>query len=463
MFGFFKNTSGNVAMTFALCLLPMMVMVGFFIDFGRQESQEQATIAALDYATLATAKRLQDDPTISEPELQTYAQDFFDSGIGTTELTTYQPISLTREGDEILVSVEGKIDTTIMGLIGVKDMDLRVSNGAGIGGRRPLELIMVADVSLSMDGPGITILRTAANAMLDELYSEPDADVRIGIVPFSSYVNIGIDTRGPWLEVLDDKTDIQNRCVTDQSASEALGCTFQRTCEQSGLIGGGEENCRTQVQCPAGVDVVTVCQDVTITSRHSGCVRSRHPYPANIEDGDYSAIPIVGEILTAGATAFICKEENIILPLTDDVSIVRNKLAELTPTGNTYVPSGLMWGLRALSDIEPLAEAKLTPDNQAIILISDGANTRSISDTGRHFGTNMDAADDLTLEVCDSIKNKGIRLFTIDFGILDVETEQLLRDCATSVLDNFEADTATQLRDSLLQITGRFDQVTLSR
>jgi len=457
---FHKNTDGNVVMTFALCLFPLMILVGFFADFGRQETQEQKTVAALDYAVLATAKAFQDNPNLSEPELEAIAQNFFNADVQAPESMIYDDLVLTLMDDEIVVNVTGEIQTSIMGIIGFDELKVSAESGAGLVASSPLEMVIVADVSNSMQGPGITGLRSAANALLDELYASTNPDVKVGLVPFNQYVHIGTGITEPWLQVPSDKTSTSESCSTDQTASKAIGCSFQQTCVESGLIGGGQENCRTNTVCPSGVDAIRVCQDVTRTETYFGCVRSRHPAPANAEDGNYDDNPIIGELFT---NRFICHPENIVVPLSPDAQVIRDALSALNPDGNTYIPTGLIWGLRVLSPIEPYSQSTLPVDNQALVLISDGANTRSINGNGHHYGSNLNAANNLTLEVCDAIKDAGIAVYTVDFGIDDMATEQLLKDCATDSTHNFEADTTAQLRNTFLQISSRFNEVKLSR
>lgn len=461
MFKFARDTKGNVAMIFALAALPLIVLIGFFIDFGRQEAREQEAVIALDFAVVATAKAMQENSDLSDDELKTIAQTFFDAEISGLVDTVYDPLAFHRiDESEVLISVKGKVKTTIMGLIGYEELSVSAESAAGVGAVPPLELAIVADVSNSMQGYGITALRNAANAMLDELYAGAEQDVKVGLVPFNEYVNIGTMIRGSWLEIPPDNIRTYTKCYRDNHATRAQGCIIRQRCDDSRLVGGGKENCQTYVICPPGKSAVIKCEPATETQTFFGCVKSRHPYPANIQDRDYEQIPVVGELFGEPG---VCHKENIVVPLEANPQLIRNALRDLKPEGNTYIPTGLIWGQRLLSPIEPYGQSTLAASRQALVLISDGANSRSVNGSGQHFGKDIDQANDLMIEACDEIKAAGIALYTIDFAIDDEKTKKMLEDCATSERHNFEAKSSAELRKTFMVISRRFTEITLTR
>src|SRR5690606_17327554 len=76
-----------------------------------------------------------------------------------------------------------------------------------------VEVALVLDNTFSMsktDAKGVTklaSLKTAANALVSELMQESKADVRIGLVPYADYINIGTKYRKEsWLSVPADYT-----------------------------------------------------------------------------------------------------------------------------------------------------------------------------------------------------------------------------------------------------------------
>ncbi|MGH6875119.1 MAG: TadE/TadG family type IV pilus assembly protein, partial [Aestuariivirgaceae bacterium] len=76
----------------------------------------------------------------------------------------------------------------------------------------------------------------------------------------------------------------------------------------------------------------------------AGCVGSRD-YPLELEDSDSTPIPAISSSL-CNPTAM--------LPLTSNVNQVENWIADIQAEVNdTYMASGLIWGVRALSEREP--------------------------------------------------------------------------------------------------------------
>ena len=72
--------------------------------------------------------------------------------------------------------------------------------------------------------------------------------------------------------------------------------------------------------------------------------------------------------------------------LTNVKETITAKISAMNATGNTYIPSGLMWGWRVLSSVAPFddgvaygAMAGGETVKKALILMTDGANTTSAS------------------------------------------------------------------------------------
>jgi Flp pilus assembly protein TadG len=150
----------------------------------------------------------------------------------------------------------------------------------------------------------------------------------------------------------------------------------------------------------------------------------------------------------------------------------------------TYIPAGLLWGWHVLSDNLPYTEGSAPGDQyyeetvKAIVLLTDGDN--EVPDLGNHNGsgysaysyvtTNVSgsyrlgstptaaatALDTKTSALCTSVKNDGIRLYTITFGPLSTEVQTMMQNCAT--LDeegdrlHYHAPTSADLADIFARI-----------
>src|ERR1700759_1591476 len=87
---FFKSDRGNVAMMFALSLIPLMIGAGVGLDFARAMLVRQQMGEALDAAALAVGST----PGLSQSDAQTLAQRYFDSNY-TVDKTAYGTPAVT--------------------------------------------------------------------------------------------------------------------------------------------------------------------------------------------------------------------------------------------------------------------------------------------------------------------------------------------------------------------------------
>lgn len=463
MLRFFRETKGNVAMFFALATIPLVMVAVIGIEFSREQGHERETLAALDSTVLAAAvKRQQLD--ISDAELANFAQSYFEGNISAPENINYDRLEISARDEELTISVTGRMPSAMIGIFGKDFLEFSVSSSAVYGERSELEVVLVLDVSNSMSGARIAALRVAASGLIDNVLQSGNADIRLGIVPFNEYVNVGLDNRDAfWMDAPDDTSSTMEVCPVDEAASEAIGCTFETVCDQDGVFGGGSEGCSTVRTCPTGIDPVREeCSDVTINRIWNGCVGSR-TRPLNHQDTDFSSSPVHGLLLQDSRPCFA---ENEVVELTDDATVLQAAIQDLEVGGATYMAPGMAWGLRTLSPNAPFGGGQLhtVAGGQVLILLSDGANTRTFPDDDfEHTSDDVEQANEDTLNACEAVKAIDIEVFTIDFGIDDAETEALLRDCATSEDHALEADSASQLIAVFNDVTARLQTVALSR
>jgi hypothetical protein len=113
-------------------------------------------------------------------------------------------------------------------------------------------------------------------------------------------------------------------------------------------------------------------------------------------------------------------------------------------TGDTYIPVGLVWGWRTLSNRAPFTESAedATISNgkvrKILVLMTDGENRRAPRyPEGDHIEVGVAAeerANQLTKDVCDNIKadtESKIEIFTIAFEVTSEPIKDILRYCAT--------------------------------
>jgi hypothetical protein len=181
----------------------------------------------------------------------------------------------------------------------------------------------------------------------------------------------------------------------------------------------------------------------------SGCVGSR-PHPLNVQDGGYSTpVPGIRDV--------VCPSP--VQPLTYSRSDLATAINAMSAAGATYIPTGLVWGWRALSPREPFAQsegenrdADGNKIKKVLILMTDGENTQSPTYPA-HDGANPSVADRLTMEACDAIKATRIQIFTIAFDVTSTPIKDLMRGCASSTGLFFDAADSAQL-DAAMQAIG---------
>ena len=230
-------------------------------------------------------------------------------------------------------------------------------------------------------------LQGAANNLID-IFDDADNDnIRLSVVPFSQYMNVGTtNSRAGWLDL-------------DQ-AQEA---------------------------------------------NWQGCVGSRLNGQDESPNEAGSPIPAL--------TGVNCASE--VLPLTNDMNSVRSSVDGFQARGWTYIPSGVVWGWRALEGELPkrvkAAPSTTSEHRKVMVIMTDGKNTRS--KTGlNHEGQNIPAANSKTADLCADVKRDDIEVYTIAYGLDDDTTINLLRQCATDSTKFFNAQTASALSSAFARI-----------
>ena len=445
---FARDERGGIAIIIGLVMIVVAIGVCFAIDFARASAARQNLQDALDASTLRAARLT----GMKDAAVRKYAAEFLDANLQSNHELVDPQGSWDLGKDAVTGIATAKLEPYFIGLpmdgpfkLKVKSVVRRAYNAT--------ELALVLDTTGSMAGSKITSLKTAANSLVTTLTTQKDADVKIAVIPFGQYVNIGVARRSePWANVPPDYsqrvtppcTTITQRttCQTERYACTRCndGVPYQTTCTRS-------INCRTtpvdppQRSCPA---------PYTNHYRFQGCIGSP-AYPKNVTDNDPSR-------RYPGFLNLSCGSE--ITPLTANRGQLTSAVATLQASGETYIPAGLAWGFNALSKATPLTEAgkydRAGPNikpRKVLVLMTDGQNTKLMNaSNGRHdaspaAGQRAKQADDYTAELCRNIKAENIELFTVAFDVDDATTKSMLKKCATDSRHYFDAqDSAALLR-----------------
>lgn len=147
--------------------------------------------------------------------------------------------------------------------------------------------------------------------------------------------------------------------------------------------------------------------------------------------------------------------------LTTSDSTITSQIANMVAQGETYIPAGVMWGLRVLSPNAPLADGAPYGSKKIMILMTDGYNTKSQFDTG-HEGSDVTAANTVMTQLCDVARSQSIEMYTIAFEVTDNQVKQRLQQCAVDNQHYFDAQSNQALSDAFNKISGSVIKLALS-
>jgi len=470
------NTSGNFGIMFALFSTVLVLSIGVAVDFAGMTKQRQALQNYIDAAVLAAVT--------SDTEDLDELQQIVDERIALLNVDGWNISAPIRfEGDDLVIDASSEYNTFLMGtamqLLGQENdgkIDVGTSTASPLLKSIPINVALVLDTTDSMAGDNIIALRNAATALINDL-EVLDSDVNISLVPFGQYVNILSQEGEPWLDTsLDNSTDnITNEPYTTRDTLTANICTPTgriipgKAKKVDGVIIGydpdsPEQNCTGATYGPE----YTAFQNYQIDYEWHGCAGSRDNGDNDKAAFDGVRIPGAMEITKSGDVNSVqsarCGEE--LIPLNDDFANLRSVIGTLTTSGDTYLPSGLMWGWRTLSPEVPFTEAAANPEGtvSAIIFMTDGFNTRSQNGV-LHNGRTEDAGVTLGARLCENIKMDGIQMYTVAYDmptIADAEpTKTMLRNCASDASSSYTPDNAAQLKSDFKEIGNKLKNVRL--
>jgi Flp pilus assembly protein TadG len=199
--GFVKSRRGNVAMIFALSIVPLMVAAGAGLDYARAMLVRQQMGEALDAAALAVGST----PNLTQSSAQTLAQKYFDANY-TVDKTVYgaPTVSIPSGGfnstGSVQITATDTMPTVLMKLASINNLTIATTSNV-VWGQTKLWVALVLDNSGSMsqgdaNGTKMDALKSASSQLLTMLQNAASTpgDVKVGIVPFTRSANIGKST-----------------------------------------------------------------------------------------------------------------------------------------------------------------------------------------------------------------------------------------------------------------------------
>jgi Flp pilus assembly protein TadG len=210
---FVGANQGNIAVIFAIAVLPVISFVGAAIDYSRLNSARSSMQAALDSAALMVSKDLNAN-VITPDGIQAAAQSYF-TALYTNRDATANPITATyvqgsgSTTSTVAIMASGNIATDFMRVAGFPTLNFN-TNSTATWGNVKMRVALALDNTGSMAQDNkITALRNAVagtGGLIDQLsaLAKTQGDVYISVIPFAKTVNVGASNASAnWIDWTD--------------------------------------------------------------------------------------------------------------------------------------------------------------------------------------------------------------------------------------------------------------------
>lgn len=441
---FTYEEKGAVLPLVGLSMLALTAAVGVAIDVERAQQVQSKLSSALDAAGLAAGA------TVNTADIQSEASKYMNANFRNHMGATISNLVATPNADNTIISLSATatVDTAFMKIFGYNTVTVSADSEI-TRESKGLELVMVLDNTGSMSGSKLASLKTAATDMINILYGNNITvpNLWVGLVPFSQTVNIGSSRTSwtnadtylwgpePWDGCVDARSSGED--VTDTPPASEPFRKYYWGCHTSHNAWYGtnwnRDNCST-----------------------SGTVRYRSNLGAYRGPNKY------------------CPQQ--VTPMTANKGTITDAIDDMEAVGLTHINLGAAWGWRMLSPRwrglwgGEMNAANLPLDyntqnmNKAIIIMTDGDHTMSNSANTAygylnqgvlgttHRGTAENRLDDRLSQVCTSMKNENVIVYTVSFGSISTSSQTMLRNCASQVDFYFNSPSSADLQQAFRAI-----------
>jgi len=398
---FSADICGNVAVTFALALLPVVGFVGAAVDYSRANNARSALQTALDSAVLMISH---DAASLSEDEVTQKAKDYVAAMYHHPEVAGVEVSAIyTPDGGSgagVTMTAQGTLSTTFLKAIGRDTLPISVSSKSTWGNIK-LRVAIALDVSGSQAWDGkLTAMKSATKKLIDQLsaLAKNPGDVMISLIPFAKVVKVGIsNSNATWLDYAYWDATAQT-CTYSRRGSS---CTSKPRSDWTGCVTDRSEN-----------------YDVDDTLPTSAA--TYFPATDYYENGVY-----------------YCDQNSSvrlqqITPLTKEWPPLKNNVDALQATGGTNQQIGIAWAWWSLKQSDPLNAPAFEGNytyKQAIVVLTDGLNTENrVYGNGTQYEPRVDARQKI---LCDNIKADDITIYSIQVNTTGDPEAEALAYCAS--------------------------------
>ena len=465
-------TGGAAAVVFGVTVPVIVTSVGLTVDLSQAFVTRERLTRALDAAALAAAALDTNNEDLINEKVDKFLDANYPEGVIGERID--MEVFLDEDSSQLTVRARARMETAFMKIIG-KDVIYVDAETTVQREVRGIEVVLVLDNTGSMaTNDNIGALKTATNSFVDIMFDAVDNEenVRIGLVPYSSSVNVG-----PYGLGLDEE-----------------GVPLPT----SGFVLPPEDDIYADYTHWAlyndddyGIAEEDLVFNTSARGQWHGCVEAE-PYPLDVQDhnGPWRMYRYDHEGSTSSwyrddwnhgftngdyynsyyGPNYHCPRQQIV-PLTSDRSELEDATDNMRADGFTLGNYGMVWGWRVISPDMPFDQGAAYDDpewDKAVIMMTDGDNTMNHAYTayGRTIDHDIDPDEenDRFLEVCDAMKNQDILVYTVTFysGISE-STKDYYRECATDETKYFDAPSQDDLNEVFGQIARELSKLHITQ
>ncbi|SDT91343.1 VWA domain-containing protein [Stappia sp. ES.058] len=424
---FRAQRSGSIVIPFALTIGFVLLVVGAGLDYSRASNTRVVLQAAVDATALAANY---DSEGLAEAKVRANAIDYFKA------IYKGDPddvnLDVTVEQGTVTVSATQAVQTLFGGILNVDKVDVGVRSETVIG-KATFDVVMVLDNSGSMGGSKLKTLKDASEDLSKTLFAinekgDKKDRVKIGLVPFTSFVNIGTDKETEsWMdregqspehwsnfETRDDGTpdpaEMESQFFYNGKPSRFtlfkqlkhtkwLGCVEARPVPYDVTDDAPDKRVPATLYVPEFAPDEPDGRYTRWGDRHSndyirddsgGCRdkaskkarklgKETHVYAQERMCKYRNQNRSFGNTYTKGPN-YTCRTQPL-TDLTTDKNAILRDLKDMKANGNTNIHQGVVWGWRVLSPQAPFTKGRVREEDsddehvRILIVMTDGANT----------------------------------------------------------------------------------------
>lgn len=507
MFGFMskltkfgKNQFGSIAPVMGVAAIPLFMAAGVAVDYGNAVSVKARLQAAVDAAALAAGR----EANKSNGELERIAKDYFHSNFGTPANAGTPSMEMTVSEAGLMIEGSVTVDNYLTKVAGFDTSRITASSQV-TKEATGLEVVLVFDNTGSMGRQSrLSTLKVAAHDFVEILFGPREvADtLKIGVVPFSQFVNVGPDkSNAYWLD-RNGQNSYSKANFQSNSWHNWRAWTRIRNRNWTGCVESRAGNRSVDDDLPvAGVGATLFPpafapdepgNNTWRASFNVGNTTYRY-YNSYLNDSRTNSLDRRQRHQNKYNNASVSSTSrgpdkgcNIqpIQALTNVKSPVLNTINNMKADGYTHVAEGVGWGLRVISPAEPFTEGvEYSEDDitKAMVLLTDGENTFDSENNhndstytaygfldqrrlgSSNYWTAVSQQNSLLQRACNNVKNAGIVTYSFAYNVPSQTQRNLIKSCASDPEKYFDPPSNAALVQNFQQIADELRKLHLSQ